>query len=93
MANDSINVKLEIPFPTNRLAQIVYDVLKVDQEPKRSGVKKELSVSENILKVKFVSSLARQSRVAVNSFFESLNLIVETIDFIGEPTSEEYTHF
>lgn len=40
---------LEIPLPTKRLAEIAYDVLKVDIEPKRSLVTKVLSVYENFL--------------------------------------------
>ena len=35
---------LRVPFPTAREAEIAYNSLRVDPEPKRSGVKKELSV-------------------------------------------------
>lgn len=44
-------MEIAIPFPTKRAAQIAYDVLRVDVEPKRSQVKKTLSLEENILKV------------------------------------------
>lgn len=46
-----IKVNIEIPFPTNRSAQIAYDVLRIDPEPKKGGVKKNLEINENILKV------------------------------------------
>lgn len=42
---------VEIPFPTNRLAEISYHVLRVDSEPKRSGVQKELKLKDNVLLV------------------------------------------
>lgn len=40
-----------IPFPTKRTAEIVYEVLRIDEEPKRSRIKKVLSVEDNILNV------------------------------------------
>lgn len=43
--------KIEVPFPTERHADIVYQVLRVDAEPKRSEVKKSLELQNNILKV------------------------------------------
>lgn len=45
-----IRVSIEVPFPTNRAAEIAYDVLRVDAEPKKGGVKKKLEVTGNILK-------------------------------------------
>lgn len=38
-----------MPFPSPRLAEIAYHVLRVDPEPKRSGVTKELVVKNNTL--------------------------------------------
>lgn len=38
-----------MPFPSARLAEIAYQVLRVDAEPKRSGVTKELQVKNTIL--------------------------------------------
>lgn len=48
---DEIKLSLAIPFPTNRAAQIAYDVLRIDGEPKRNHVKKSLSLNENILEM------------------------------------------
>lgn len=49
--DEDIKVVISIPFPTNRAAQIAYDVLRIDVEPKRSQVKKALSLENNILNV------------------------------------------
>lgn len=46
-----IKVNIDVPFPTSRSAQIAYDVLRIDPEPKRGGVKKNFEINENILKV------------------------------------------
>jgi len=86
-------VNIDIPFPTPRLAEIAHEVLRVDAEPKRSGVKKELSFKENILHVKFSAELARQLRVAVNGFFENIILITQTIEFAGPAVSNSYSHY
>ena len=40
-----------MPFPTEFEAQIAYNSLSVDPEPKRGGVKKELTVESNVLHV------------------------------------------
>lgn len=40
-----------LPLATPRIAQIVYDVLRVDAEPKRSGVTKTLKLDDQLLKV------------------------------------------
>lgn len=48
--NNIINVKIAIPFPTSRSAQIAYDVLRIDPEPKRNHIEKKYELSEeNIL--------------------------------------------
>lgn len=46
-----IKVSIEIPFPTKRSAQIAYDVLRIDAEPKRNSVKKNFAIDDNILKM------------------------------------------
>lgn len=42
---------LRIPFPSKREADVAYNVLRVDKEPERSGVKKTLELLDNILVV------------------------------------------
>lgn len=49
--DETITVNIKIPFPTKRAAEIAYDVLRVDPEPKRNGVKRKFEIDENILKV------------------------------------------
>lgn len=46
-----IKVNIDVPFPTSRSAQIAYDVLRIDPEPKRGGVQKNFEINENILKM------------------------------------------
>lgn len=40
-----------VPFPTKREAEIVYNVLRVDEEPKRGGTKKTLKLVDSTLHV------------------------------------------
>lgn len=49
--DEVIIASVSIPFPTNRAAQIAYDVLRIDPEPKRGSVTKSLEIIDNILKV------------------------------------------
>lgn len=49
--SEDITVSIEVPFPTKRAAQIAYDVLSVDSEPKRNHVRKHFELHEEILKV------------------------------------------
>lgn len=46
---------MEVPFPSARLAEIAYHVLRVDVEPKRSGVSKILTVKNNTLEAYVLS--------------------------------------
>lgn len=49
--DDDIKVSIAVPFPSPRAAQVAYDVLRIDLEPKRSHIRKIFAVEENILKV------------------------------------------
>ncbi|XP_078050830.1 EKC/KEOPS complex subunit LAGE3-like [Augochlora pura] len=80
-----LNVNLSIPFPSPREAEIVYQVLKVDKEPSRGSVSKELTLNNNILKLVISGTEARKVRVALTSFFDSLILVTETIQKFGPP--------
>lgn len=77
-----------MPFRTEFEAQIAYNSLSVDPEPKRGGVKKELTVESNVLHVKMSSGEAKTLRVCANAFFDHLTLVVETIEAFG-PTAEK----
>ncbi|KAL6261025.1 hypothetical protein P5V15_008551 [Pogonomyrmex californicus] len=81
----NIKVDLFIPFPTVREADVIYQVLRVDKEPSRSGVTKKLTLNNNFLEVSFSGKEARKVRVALTSFFEHLLLVTETIEQFGPP--------
>jgi len=90
---EEIRVSLIIPFPTKRAAQIAYDVLRIDGEPKRNHVKKTLKLNENNLEVELIGDIAKSVRVAVTNFFESLILCTETQNEFGPPVSEQFNHY
>ncbi|KAG5879241.1 hypothetical protein JTB14_017095 [Gonioctena quinquepunctata] len=93
MEEKLIKIDVELPFQNERIAQIVYDVLKIDKEPKRSEVTKVLCTRGNILVAHFTANFARQLRVAVNGFFEKIDLISGTIELLGPPVSNTYSHY
>ncbi|XP_032674180.1 EKC/KEOPS complex subunit LAGE3 [Odontomachus brunneus] len=90
MSNFKVN--LSVPFPTVREAEVAYQVLRVDKEPPRGGVTKELVLNNNILEVSFNGKEARKVRVGLTSFFDNLLLVTETIQQFGppEPTYNYY---
>lgn len=96
LATSSLNISIsdiEVPFPSQREAEIAYNVLRVGSEPKRSQVQKHLSYNNQILSVKFCGEEARQLRVAVNGFMEHLILCTDTIAKFGPPLTDVYSHF
>ncbi|XP_052808292.1 EKC/KEOPS complex subunit LAGE3-like [Mya arenaria] len=82
-----LSLDLQVPFNTAREAEIAYGTLSVDAEPKRGGTKKIMVVKGSMLTVNFKATEARTLRVAVNSFFDHLNLVVKTIEQFGPPKS------
>ena len=44
---------MTVPFKTARHAEIAYDSLRVDPEPKRGGTKRKMAVEGAVLKVTF----------------------------------------
>jgi tRNA threonylcarbamoyladenosine modification (KEOPS) complex Pcc1 subunit len=75
--------ELRIPFPNEKLANIAFTTMSVDKEPKRSHVKKQLKVEDNVLLVSFEAEEARMLRVAVGSFLDLLTLTIDTMDRFG----------
>src|SRR3954453_1985600 len=74
---------LDVPFPDARLASVALQALRVDKELS-SLVKRELSVvstkgssDPTVLRVDYHAATNRMLRVAVNSFLESLALVLE----------------
>ncbi|XP_012134646.2 EKC/KEOPS complex subunit LAGE3 isoform X1 [Megachile rotundata] len=80
-----VNRNLSIPFPSEREAEIAYQVLRVDQEPSRGGCTKNLVLKENILEVLISGTEARKVRVALTAFFDSIILVTETMQQFGPP--------
>lgn len=83
---------IKIPFPTPRHAEIAYDVLRLDAEPKRNFVTKTLLVEKHLLVVTFSGATAKNLRVGVTAFFEALVLSCETMDKFGPPVAQ-YSHY
>ncbi|KAI8962704.1 Pcc1-domain-containing protein [Daldinia sp. FL1419] len=81
---------IEVPFPTPRLASIALKALQVDKELSPL-VKRTFSIDQsnantsngditgNILRTEYKATTNRMLRVAVNSFMDSLNLVVEVM--------------
>ncbi|XP_046374945.1 EKC/KEOPS complex subunit LAGE3-like [Haliotis cracherodii] len=82
----NLSVDLKVPFPTPRQAEIAHGTLSVDEEPRRGGVRRTLSLKGNILNVMFEASEARKLRVSVNSFMDHLILVTQTLDMFGPPS-------
>ncbi|XP_056395747.1 EKC/KEOPS complex subunit LAGE3 isoform X2 [Hyla sarda] len=74
---------LHVPFPCPREAQIAHDSLSPDAEPRKGGVSKTLSVTDNVLHVHWRADEARILRVSVSSFLDHLSLVVQTMDRFG----------
>jgi len=72
-----------VPFPSENHAEIVYNSLRIDKEPKRSHVEKKLSVTGRNLHVHFEGKDAKSLRTSVNNFFELLLLSTRTIEIFG----------
>ncbi|KAK9879409.1 hypothetical protein WA026_006475 [Henosepilachna vigintioctopunctata] len=83
---------IEIPFPSSRLAEVALHSLRVDTEPKRGGTTKTLEVVDNKLITYFAGSNLGSIRVSVNSFFDNIHIIKESIQLLGEPVSEHYSY-
>ena len=70
--------ELNFPLATARHANIVYNTVKIDKEPKKNVQRLE-TVKDNVLHVRFEANEAKFLRVAVESFIEKINLILKTI--------------
>ncbi|XP_048348236.1 EKC/KEOPS complex subunit LAGE3 [Sphaerodactylus townsendi] len=79
--------ELNIPFPSLLLARIALGSLSPDPEPRKGGISKELSVTENVLHVRWKAEEARILRVSVSSFLDHLSLVVETMELFGPPVA------
>ena len=80
--------ELQFPFPTSRLASTALDAIQVDPELSPL-VRREFSLIKGqynedddpqVLRVDYRATTNRMLRVAVNSFMESLRLVVEVME-------------
>jgi len=75
---------LEIPFPTALLASQALQILSPDKELKEDLVRRTLFAEGTQLHANFECVSARMARVAVNSFLESVDLVVSAMGELGE---------
>ncbi|KAL2165502.1 hypothetical protein VTH06DRAFT_802 [Thermothelomyces fergusii] len=74
---------LDVPFPDARLASVALRALRVDKElsslvqRELSAVAAEGSSDPTVLRVEYRAATNRMLRVAVNSFLDSLALVLE----------------
>lgn len=77
----SYTIKLSIPLPTPRFAEIFKQALEVDKEVKRSVISKEFKVvDDTIVAVTFTSTDLKILRVSVNSFLGLSKLVINTME-------------
>lgn len=77
---------LDVPFPDARLASVALQSLRVDKELS-SLVRRELSAvaalgssDATVLHVEYKAATNRMLRVALNSFLDSLALVMEVME-------------
>ncbi|KAI1083256.1 Pcc1-domain-containing protein [Whalleya microplaca] len=83
---------IEVPFPTPRLASVALKALQVDKELSPlvtrtfsiNPPKDDENVASNVLRIEYKATTNRMLRVAVNSFMESLNLVIEVMEELDE---------
>lgn len=85
--------ELKVPFPTSRLASTALNSIQVDPELSPL-VRRELSLvpaggadaagGPQVLLVDYRATTNRMLRVAVNSFMDSLKLVIEVMEQLDE---------
>ncbi|KAH8675742.1 transcription factor Pcc1-domain-containing protein [Xylariales sp. PMI_506] len=87
------SLTLDVPFPTARLASIAQRSLQVDKELSPL-VRRAFSITspidndgiqhatDTVLRVEYSATTNRMLRVAVNSFMESLALVIEVMEHL-----------
>ncbi|KAM0329916.1 hypothetical protein ACHAQA_004082 [Verticillium albo-atrum] len=95
------SLTLTIPFPTDRLATVAHKALAVDKElsplvSRAFAVKPQPATStdagaaaSSVLEVHYKATTNRMLRVAVNSFMDSLKLVIEVMEQLDEDVLEK----
>ncbi|CRK31996.1 hypothetical protein BN1708_005633 [Verticillium longisporum] len=91
-----LSLTLTIPFPTDRLAAVAHQALAVDKElsplvSRAFAVKSQPAndAASSVLEVHYKATTNRMLRVAVNSFMDSLKLVVEVIEQLDADVLEQ----
>lgn len=71
---------VRIPFENDKQAHVARETLNPDPELRAQELRKTLTVEDSQLVARFEASTDRNLRVAVNSFMDNVNLVVECID-------------
>ena len=77
---------LDIPFPDERLASVALRALRVDEELSSSVTRQFTAVSgpdseqDSVVRVEYKAATNRMLRVAVNSFLDSVALVIEVME-------------
>ncbi|XP_034048107.1 EKC/KEOPS complex subunit Lage3 isoform X2 [Thalassophryne amazonica] len=78
---EKLRFSVDIPFPSAREASVALKSLSPDEEPRRGGISKRLTVCDNILR--WSAAEARTLRVSVSSFLDHLALVMETMQIFS----------
>jgi EKC/KEOPS complex subunit PCC1/LAGE3 len=81
--NEELKAELIIPFASIDHAKIAYNTLRVDTEPRKNLISKQLTLDNNLIKVSWSSHESKILRVSVNSFLDHLNSVLETIELFS----------
>ncbi|XP_077593533.1 L antigen family member 3-like [Stigmatopora nigra] len=86
--SDRLQFSLNVPFPSEREATIALRSLGADRQPRRSGARQHLELHRTVLTASWSADSARNLRVAVNSFIEHLDLVLETMIMFSTEEAE-----
>ncbi|AEO70053.1 b8676e96-ee59-4986-88b7-c32f88abc9c5 [Thermothielavioides terrestris] len=87
---------LNVPFPDARLASVALQALRVDKELSSLVVRDLSTIAEEglseqtVLRVEYKAATNRMLRVAVNSFLESLALVMEVMEVLDHDVVEAW---
>lgn len=74
-----LELVLRVPFPSPKEAEIVYNSLRVDKDPKSQTATRSLRLEKEDLVVEIKARNAKHMRVSVSSLFDFILLSCHTI--------------
>jgi tRNA threonylcarbamoyladenosine modification (KEOPS) complex Pcc1 subunit len=77
--NDLLTAQLTVPFSCEKHARIVYESLRVDQEPRKHLITRHIALDSTHLHFTWRAAESRILRVSLNSTLEHLDSILQTI--------------